>query len=103
MKKAESALDVSGNVRTFDPNAFEPDYLVEVTERYLAAVDRKNEAAGEVNAILNEAQRAGIDRRSFKLAVKAKTSPMSTETRSTTNAYLRALGDLPLFAQASQH
>lgn len=103
MNKAESALDVSGNVRAFDPNAFEPEYLVEIAERYEAAVARKNDAAGEVNAILNEAQRAGIDRRSFKLAMKAKSSPMSTETRSTTNAYLRALGDLPLFAQASQH
>ena len=71
---------------------------------YVKRILRLKEEADNINAdiksVYDEAADKGLDRSALKTVVKISRKDVSEEHKQTVNAYLNAIGDLPLFATA---
>jgi uncharacterized protein (UPF0335 family) len=67
-------------------------------ERLLKLTEEMDNLKADLKAVYDEYADKGVDRRALKTVVKLKRKDMSEEHKNTVNAYLRALGELPLFA-----
>ena len=71
--------------------------------RIEAAIEKAALANAAVKDEYARAENAGFDKKALKAAIKHRGNTAGEEHRITVNAYMKALGELPLFAVAEVH
>jgi len=78
--------------------------IKEAVENILKKREELDNLRADVRALYDAAADKGIDRKALKAVVEFKRGQMASEEhKSDVNTYLKALGELPLFAVASVH
>lgn len=72
----------------------------ETVERILKLKEESANINADIKSAYDAAANEGIDRAALKAVVKMRAKDVSEEHKVTVNSYLKALGDLPLFATA---
>lgn len=67
-------------------------------DRIMKLQSDMDDIRADIKSEYDAADNAGIDRKALKLAIKHKGKPVPDDTKMLTNRYLKALGQLPLFA-----
>jgi len=77
--------------------------IKKAVERILALEEKKDQAVSDLKGAYDDAAEKGVDRRALKDVVKLQKKTRSPEHMQTVNSYLKALGELPLFANMEIH
>ena len=72
--------------------------IKENVARILKLMEERDNISADIKSVYDSAHDKGIDRTALKQVVKLRRKDVSEEHKQTVNAYLNALGDLPLFA-----
>ena len=72
--------------------------IKEMVSRILKLKEEADNINADIKSVYDAANDKGIDRAALKQVVKLRRKDVSDEHKQTVNAYLNALGDLPLFA-----
>jgi len=74
--------------------------IKEYVDRIMKLKEEADNINADIKSVYDAANDKGIDRTALKIVVKLRRKDVSEEHKQTVNAYLNALGDLPLFATA---
>lgn len=77
--------------------------IKEAVERIIKLKGEMADLASDIKGVYDLAADKGIDRKALKAVVKIRTNDVGEEHKQTVNSYLKALGDLPLFAATDIH
>jgi uncharacterized protein (UPF0335 family) len=80
--------------------------IKEFADRIMKKMADRDNLNADIKGEYDLADSQGIDRKALKTAIKHKYSKSATATdehKTTVNAYLHALGELPLFATGNLH
>jgi uncharacterized protein (UPF0335 family) len=107
MAKPRTILEVTNN-DGFKKDLTPEQMIPEVVEKILASrekadtiKDQLEEEKGRTRSLYTEAKSKGLDTKALKKVVEIKRGKVeSDEHKATLNAYLKAMGELPLFASA---
>lgn len=72
--------------------------IKEFSDRILKLQEERDNISADIRSTYDAAADKGIDRKALKSVVKIVKKGLSDEDKVTVNAYLKALGELPLFA-----
>lgn len=102
--KKAAANDVDDDNEDEDDNSgsavamFSSETLKFHINKYMAAIEKKDQANADVKSALDAAEKAGIPKGELKFVVKHRKKKLSEDFKANVNIMNEMLGDLPLFS-----
>ena len=77
--------------------------IKDIVEKIIKLKGQMSDLASDIKGVYDLASDKGLDRKALKTVVKLRMNDAGEEHKQTVNAYLKSLGDLPLFAESATH